>query len=118
MRCSRRPLCTKPILQSELEGVILRDLDGLELWDASAVLGLGVALVGGVFLAAEGVKVVAGPGEHLVSLGLGGLESLGAALVASGVGGFSSLGVSLPVGESFTEESGSMSYGVLYDSQG
>jgi hypothetical protein len=55
------------------QGSCLRDSAGLELGDASAVLELGVALVGGVFLEAEGV--IAESGEPLVPLGLGGSES-------------------------------------------
>jgi hypothetical protein len=57
-------------------------------------------------------------GELLVPLELRGSESLGASLAASRVRGFLALGVSSPAGESFAVESGSLSCGALYDSQG
>jgi hypothetical protein len=49
----------------------------LELGEAPAAFGLGVVLVGGDFLAAEGFKVFTGLEGLLVPLVLGGLECLG-----------------------------------------
>jgi hypothetical protein len=47
----------------------------LELEEALAELGLGVILVGGVFLADEGFRVSVESGKLLVSLGLKGSDA-------------------------------------------
>jgi hypothetical protein len=94
--------------------VDLGELVGFEPKVAPAVPEFGVFFAGGVFFAAEGLGVFAGPGEPLAPLGLGGSDALVAVLVASGLRGFSALGASSPFYGSFVEESGSMSCGSLH----
>jgi hypothetical protein len=79
------------------------------------MLGLGVALAGGVFLVVEGLWDFAESRELLASLELGGSGSWGVALEASELRGFSVLVVSSPVWGSLIEESDSISCGALYN---